>query len=177
MEAHVRPIISATDKGVQLTIELEPESVTVGVGGTNPQGPASAIVAVVYENLYLPLIKFVLRHMKMQGRSPVVAVFEDNIQIVLMLSPIPPDYRAHIANMEYVGQFAADMKSFNVTSVADVFPTDPSYAVFEKCYARDKSLTLLFMDMTSRIDQTGGVGTSFAVFSVKELKREFQRII
>lgn len=168
-------ILSSTDKGLQLTVEMEPEWVTVGYGHSGPGTPVHAAVAVGYEQEQLPLVKVVVEGLRAQHRSPTIAIFDDTVQICFLTSPVTPQCRDIIGRLPMMSEVLDCLIGFNITSMADVFRTDDAFKVFQRCYERDHQISLVLMEVAN-VGPSGGNGEPFDILSVNELKAEFQRI-
>lgn len=168
-------MLSMGERGAQLIVELPPEWVGVGYNHPTPASVGAAII-VQYDREQLPLVKLVTQAMLIQKRDPVVAIFEDGIQIVLSVSPVDKRWEQFLQRHALLSALVGEIASFHIRSVADTFPEDPAYKVFQRCYQRDKRFSVMLMDAAS-VNDTRGIGLPFHIFSVGELKTEFQPLV
>lgn len=172
----MQPILSSTDNGLQLTFELVPDWVTVGYGGPDPKGPFQAVVAVGYDRRQLPLVKLISKAMRDQEAVPVISIFDDTVQLLFSTSPMPPGFMSLVQQTSPIASVFEELDKLNITSMADVFPEDDGYKTFMGIYERNRAISLVLME-TALVGPGGGGGVPFEIFTVNDLKTEFQSSI
>lgn len=169
-------LLSLTSNGKHFLAELAPQWIAVGGGQSNPTAPIMAGVAIAYDHQQLPLVKKMVDVMIEQKREPVIAIFDNNVQVCLTIAPVPSEFMNGLPVLKELCKKFDGLDAFHITSVADIFREDPTFALFEKCYARDKVISVVFV-AAGVADTHGGETIPFKIMPSKTLKSNMQHMI
>ncbi len=173
----MKVVFATTNKGLEVILDLEPAWVSVGYGHAGRGMPVQATVAVGYDRSQLPIVKLVTEAMRAQKACPIIAVFEETVQIGFSLSPIEPQSMGLFQKIPFFGAFGKDIAGLHIGSAADFYPKDDAYGVFERCYQRDRTISLVIMGYAHVVGQEESHGIPLDVFAVSDLKREPQLLV
>ncbi len=165
--------LNSDENGPALMVEVVPDGINVGCGASGRGQPVYGSVAVSYTSTDMPLMMAVCTYMEKQGGRPVVALFEDNVQILYKLSPIPKDVLSAIAPPAFAD---IGLRSLYVTSIADAFPESDGQQMFNRCWEKDKSF-VFFVYPASQLLRYQTIGRPLYRTSGKEVKRELMSLM
>ncbi len=165
---------SGAKAGLCLILELTPFDVTIGYTHEEEGTELHAAVSACYEPRHMPLISAFLHEMNAQRAVPVLAIYEDTVQIVLSVSPVTSTcIRALQDFFGYEIERLDELGTIKLVSMADADQEDEFFKVFTRCYESDGFIWLNFA-VADSADSVQPL--NFARATVQKLEREFQLV-
>ncbi len=162
---------------MQLVIDMQPEWVTVGYGAAGAGMPIGAAIALGYDALHLPMMKTIVACMRTQHTMPTVSIYDDTVQIVFSVGPIPDECRTIVR--AFLGPFtelADELQILKAVSAGDICRNDESFMRFEALFEHQGMLSLVLMQEAD-VGDNGGHGEPFDVFIVREVLDTMQDLL
>jgi hypothetical protein len=161
--------------GNELFVEVEP--VCTLVGYAHPRGSTHIVGCVVieFDSDSVLFMQQLSKLWRSAPQSPIVAMYENTVQVSFSVQKPKEEFTALINTFFPLTQVVDSISAIHVTSVANMFPEDPAYLVFKRCFERDGHGTLLMMEHTS-IEGHEGSGVPFSKFLFTEVRDTFQKL-
>ncbi len=158
-------ILRSSSDSSRFVVDAKPLEVTIG---TTDAGGKKAFVSIRYNWLELEMVGIAVKCLESSEETPQIALYLDRVQVVFAVKPNTKECRELLNSVTLKGAGRERFTQFHVSSVYPLHLPDPESRhvldVFEAYFVESHEIEL-------RIMIPGG-DLPFAVFTVRELKRE-----